>query len=106
MLILNIYGFKNKIVAWNKHVVYKFYLPVCCFHVRVQSSTCTTYGIYLWESTTTILTQKLAMKNLRYRTKLNGKFMKIIYSVFGDCDSILCSIFLLYRINVIQEIVT
>ena len=106
MLILNIYGFKNKIVAWNKHVVYKFYLPVCCFHVRVQSSTCTTYGIYLWESTTTILTQKLGMKNLHYRTKFNGKFMKTIYSVFGDCDSILRSIFLLFRINVIQEIVT
>ena len=31
------------------------------------------------------------MKNLHYRTKFNGKFMKTIYSVFGDCDSILRS---------------
>ena len=46
------------------------------------------------------------MKNLQYRTNFNGKFMEIRYSVFGDRDSILCSIFLLFRINVIQEIVT
>ena len=30
---------KNKLVDW------KFYLTLCCFHARIQSSTCTTYMI-------------------------------------------------------------
>ena len=49
---------KNVREQLNKLVVCKFYLTVHRFHVSVQSPTCTTYGKYLQESITAVLTPK------------------------------------------------
>ena len=41
---------KNVREELDKFVVCKFYLIAHCFHARVQSPTCTTYGKYLLEN--------------------------------------------------------
>ena len=69
---------KNVREELDKFVVCKFYLIVHCFHARVQSPTCTTYGKYLLENVMAV--QILKSGIVWYEFSVN---LRIVYREFS-----------------------